>query len=441
MKDGNLLRQDDLNRLRQQVKAAWARLPKDVQARLEPKILEAHNYTLGVKAKTTAVLKRPPPRELLMLHSLLHDDPDLLLSTPAPEGLATWVGPDGEVYFGEVDYDSTDYRWAYCLVAMVFTEGLSPPFVVGNAIGIPDNASLAILGDWGGANPPALSVGAAAKASNAEYFVHLGDVYYAGTNGSEVLDPYESTHFLDVWPGPAGRSFALNSNHDMYAHATGYSLTALGAPVFSAQKGANCFALYNSSFRIVGLDSAYYAPDNRLEDFPGYMIGNLGDQQGGQMVFLRDQLGQLKNGQTLILLTHHNGLKLDGTIPTEADAAYLLWQQVTQLLQQLPADAGKNVYWYWGHEHAGAVYAPQNVHGWTVYPRCCGHGCIPWGLATDLSQSSNVLWFEKEDLGPGENYFVSNGYAILTLDAGSLTEAFYDQNGKKSWSLSPVAAM
>ncbi len=433
----------DLNRLRQQVKAAWAKMPKDVQAQLEPKIRDAHNYVLGVRSRTVSAVTRPPHRELVMLYSLLHDDPDRLLPTraaPAPEGVFTWVGPDGAVYFGDVDYDATDIGWAYCFPAMVSTEGKTPPFVVGEAQKIPDSATLAILGDWGGWNPAAQNVGAAAKATNPNYFLHLGDVYYAGTNGNDGLDPYESTHFVDVWQGAAGQSFALNSNHDMYAHATGYSLTALKAPAFAAQKGANCFALYNTAFRIVGLDSAYYAPDDSLADFPGYMKGSIGDPQGAQMAFLKDQTGQLRGGQTLILLTHHNGLTLDGSIPTEADDSYLLWQQVTQVVQQLPAGSGKSVYWYWGHQHAGAVYAPQRVNGTTIYPRCCGHGCIPWGLATELSQSGNVLWFEKQDLGPGKNYFVTNGYATLTLNGASLTESFWNQNGKQSWPGPPVAA-
>jgi hypothetical protein len=227
----------------------------------------------------------------------------------------------------------------------------------------------------------------------------------------------------------------------MYAHATGYSLTALAAPAFAAQKGANCFALYNKYFRIVGLDSAYYAPDNRLADFPGYMKGSLGDPQGAQMVFLKNQISQLSGGQSLILLTHHNGLNLDGSIPTAADDSYLLWQEVTQVVRQLPASSGKSVHWYWGHQHAGAVYPSQQVDGTIIYPRCWGHGCIPWGLATELSQSGKVLWFEKQDLGPGNNYFITNGYATLTPSGASLTESFYDQNGKESWPGAAVAAV
>lgn len=418
----------DLNRLQQQVKAAWAQLPTDVQAQLEPKIRDAHNYALGVRSMAVSSLTRPPDRALVMLQSLLHDNRDGLLPTAAaiPRGALTFVGPDGQVYFGGVDYDSTDPGWAYCLAAMVFTEGLTPPFVVGNAIEIPDIATLAILGDWGGWNPAAQKVGAAAKAANADYFIHLGDVYYAGTNAGKFLDPEESTNFVDVWQGSTGRSFALNSNHDMYAHATGYCGTALAAPAFAAQNGANCFALYNDAFRIVGLDSAYYAPDNRLEDFPGFMKGSLGDPSGKQTAFLMDQVGQLKRGQTLILLTHHNGLNLDGSIPTAADDSYLLWQQITQAVKQIPADAGNNVYWYWGHEHAGAVYAPQSIDATNVYQRCCGHGCIPWGLATDLTQSGNVLWSEKQILGPAANYFVTNGYATLTLNGPSFTELFWN---------------
>jgi hypothetical protein len=425
----------DLERLRAEVKAAWDKLPPDVQAQLEVKMGAAHNHVLAVQNKTVSAEARPPHRELAALRSVLHDNEGLL---PAPGAAVAggWVhvGPDGAVY-SDVEYGYLDPYWARCFTAMVLTEGLTPPFKVGNAIEIPDNATLAVLGDWGGANPPALDVGAAAKA---DYLIHLGDVYYAGTNSGDDgwLFPYESTHFVDVWHGLAGHSFALNSNHEMYAHATGYSLTTLAAPAFQAQ-GGNCFALYNKAFRIVGLDSAYYAPDNSILDFPGYMKGSLGDLQGDQMQFLRGQIGQLKSGQNLILLTHHNGLNLDGSIPAQTDAAYTLWQQVTQVVKQLPADSGKSVWWYWGHEHAGVVYPHQSVNGTTIYPRCCGHGCIPWGVATELQAAQargSVLWFEQQNLGPGDNYFVTNGYASLALSGAKLGESFWNQQGTVSWS-------
>lgn len=420
----------DVGRLQQQVKAAWDKLPLDVKAKLGLKITAANAHALAASGKTIGAAAHPPHRELLMLHSLLNDPTASFAKSAAaaPQGLLTHVGLDGQVYFGGVEYDSTDLGWAYCFPAMVFTDGPMPPFAVGNAIQIPDNATLALLGDWGGWNGPAQSIAAAAKGS--DYLIHLGDVYYAGTIGGGLLDPYEPDHFTNVWPGAAGHSFALNSNHDMYAHATGYCFALTTAP-FKAQ-GGNCFALYNKAFRIVGLDSAYYAPDNAIENFPGYMIGSLGPADGPQMKFLQSQISQLTAGQKLILLTHHNGLNENGSLPAQTDAAYMLWQQVTQAVKQIPAGASKNVVWYFGHVHVGAVYKAQSVGGVTIYPRCCGHSCIPWGIATEL-HAPNVVWFEQKVLGPGQNYFVTNGYAMLTLNGPSLTEAFLDQNGKKSW--------
>jgi hypothetical protein len=151
--------------------------------------------------------------------------------------------------------------------------------------------------------------------------------------------------------------------------------------------------------RVVGLDTAYYAPDDTINDFPGYMIGS----------------------------------NLNGSVPLQTDQAYTLWQQVTQAVTQLPAAANKNVLWYFGHVHVGAVYTPQRVGGVTIHARCCGHSCIPWGIATEL-QGPNVVWFEQQVLGPGPNYFVTNGYATLALNETSATEAFHNQTGQQSLS-------
>jgi len=55
--------------------------------------------------------------------------------------------------------------------------------------------------------------------ASCDYIVHLGDVYYAGT---ELAPPpgEEMQHFLQMWPAmPPGRSFTLNSNREMYGGA------------------------------------------------------------------------------------------------------------------------------------------------------------------------------------------------------------------------------
>src|SRR5947207_3145305 len=105
----------DINRLRQQVKAAWEKLPTEVQAQLDPKMSSARAHAQAMQNEAVAPVAGPPPhRELVMLHHVLHDDLEGL-SAPGvavPEGIFTTVLPDGEVRFGGVDYDSTDPWWA-----------------------------------------------------------------------------------------------------------------------------------------------------------------------------------------------------------------------------------------------------------------------------------------------------------------------------------------
>jgi hypothetical protein len=155
--------------LQERVKAAWGKLPNDLKARLEPQILIAHQHLLNVRGEAVPAMTEQTHRELTMVYSLLHDDPHGLLESaaqPRVEDILTSVGPDGVVYFGGLDYDGSDPGWAYVIVALAETLGLRPPFPsAGQVIQIPDDATFAVLGDWGGGNPLAQSVAAAVTAS------------------------------------------------------------------------------------------------------------------------------------------------------------------------------------------------------------------------------------------------------------------------------------
>ena len=411
----------DYTALSTELKRIWSNLSPADRARLEPMIRTSHADLLRIRERD--VVQGQPPRELSLTYSLLHDDPDGLLSDAStPDAVGTSVGPDGQVYFGNVDYDSTDPCWAYVFLAWDWTEGQTPPFTDRpTTIEIPSTVTITLLGDWGGNNTAAQEIARNVDAS--AFIVHLGDVYYAGTNENGLVErDYEQTNFLAPWPGRSEQSFALNSNHDMYAHGTGYFKTTLTSPTFQSQDACSYFALYNGSFRIVGLDTAYFDQDASAT---GYMIGTLGPTgPGTQAQFLNDEAKAAAAAkQTLILLTHHNGLLYDGSVPTP------LWDEVVAQLTPL---SGDRVIWYWGHEHMGVVYTDRSANGITISPRCCGHSCIPWGIATGL-KTSGVTWYEETVLGPGTNYFVANGYATLAIDDSSISETFYRQGGSQSW--------
>lgn len=428
----NLLQIQDLQI---ELKKAWANTPTEMKSRLMPMILAAHQNLLNISRGIATPNKEKIPYEFGMVYSLLEKDPDGLIKTYAqcntgyPCPYPPSVGSDGSCWWTGVMFDFTDVLWAYALLAYLQTQNNKFPFNTnGQTIQIGDNTTLAILGDWGAGNNAAIEVSNQVVNSappNQSYYIHLGDVYYAGTNQdiSKLLLPFESFNFLKHWPGVSGRSFALNSNHDMYASGSGYFGNTLASPIFSAQSSASYFSLQNNNFVIVGLDTAYYSEDT------WYMSGSLTDQD--QKDFLSNNLRDAAQmNATVILLTHHNGLSLDGQHQED------LWAQVASVIKNYSIN-NLNIYWYWGHEHAAAVYKPQTMNGNNIFPRVCGHGSIPWGVATDLSTNnpgSQVQWAETATNGPGQNYFVTNGYATLKLNGASIVETFYDQQGNVSWS-------
>lgn len=82
---------------------------------------------------------------------------------------------------------------------------------------LPDQAMIAVLGDWGtglyGARPCAETI---AADGGYHALLHLGDVYYSGSE-REIRN-----YFLDIWKtmcagSPAAVSRACNSNHEMYS--------------------------------------------------------------------------------------------------------------------------------------------------------------------------------------------------------------------------------
>ena len=131
--------------LSKELKRAWSNLSPAERARLEPEIRNSHADLLRIRDRGT--VQSQPQRELSLAYSLLHDDPDGLLRDAAtPEAVGTLVGPDGQVYFGNVEYDSTDIWWTYVFPAWDWTNGHTPPFRNSPAIiALPSTTSITLL--------------------------------------------------------------------------------------------------------------------------------------------------------------------------------------------------------------------------------------------------------------------------------------------------------
>lgn len=304
---------------------------------------------------------------------------------------------------------------------------------------VANTVTIALLGDWGAGNIAAKEVMAQITNLYPDYIVHVGDVYYAGTplatsrSGSYYYSPGEEyANLIDAWPtSHTGKSFTLNSNHEMYTGANGLFYDALGAmnhPVgsntpFEAQKGASCFALEYGGWTFLGLDSAYMG-----SSFDAFMTGSIGTSSGFQTQWIKG-LG-LEPNKTIVF-THHNGFADD------CSKVSPLWGEIRAALN------GDPFAWYWGHVHNGIVYdspitiAPQpgasNGITTDTFARCLGHASLPYGVASSLE--GKPIAYKADNPLPAPSKELYNGFALLTLrcennSLTAITEDFYDLSGK-----------
>jgi hypothetical protein len=198
---------------------------------------------------------------------------------------------------------------------------------------------------------------------------------------------------------------------------------ALKSPLFAAQAAHSFFALENANWVIVGLDSAYFADELAL-----YINGSIGLADGVQANFLR---AQASKGKKVVVLTHHNGLKEDGSGPEP------IWAEVMACFPAGTAPA----YWCWGHVHVGAAYMTQ-PNG--VQCRCTGYSALPCGDPSELHDNPHVVWFECRNAGdPTDRLRILNGMTLLQFAGAGLTETFYDENQRvaRTPPLAAVAAL
>jgi hypothetical protein len=400
------------------INTAWSRLSSDQQGRMAGAILNAHQQAVLVSQTGKAPAAPAAPHHLMLVHSILTNDSDGVLNH-LEAGVVLDVGSDGAIW-GTGKYQQLDPGWAESFA--VFLEaailGTNHPFVeTPQVIPIPDSVRIALAGDWGTgdwrtpANPaPSTNVGRHMSSLHPDLTIHLGDVYYSGSSDQEHYE------LVDIWPKGTVGSLALNSNHEMYSGAKPY-FQAIANPPFEIQKGCSFFALENTNWIVVGLDSAYYS-----DAYSIYLDGALfpAHMPNVQNAFLLQQGAKAAaRGKKVIVLTHHNGLDETGTT---TNALY------DQVMNAFPDGAGP-AYWYWGHLHVGVVYRNRDPQGHNVACRCCGHGALPWGQATELD-NPNVLWYEKRSANdPDVPQRVLNGFAMLSLDGPDINEVFYDEEG------------
>jgi len=284
---------------------------------------------------------------------------------------------------------------------------------------LPPEPKLAILGDWGTGLYGAPRIAASIEQRGGEFdaLVHLGDVYYSGTE-QEV-----SNRLLLAWPKVDAPSRFCNSNHEMYSGGAPYFTDTL--PAYGQTSSA--FVLENDDWLVVGLDTAY--DEYKLAD--------------GQLEWLKSVL-DAQGDRGLILLSHH---MLYPRYPSKHESPAGLQTQLADVLNSRRVTA-----WYWGHEHLCAVFDPHP--NWGLYGRCVGHSGYPYirpkfgdapldKLAHDASwrtvapraeaPQALVLDGPNRDIGEHADKYGPNGFMTIELHRGRLREVVCDAEGRELW--------
>jgi predicted phosphodiesterase len=263
---------------------------------------------------------------------------------------------------------------------------------------LPAKARIAILGDWGTGQQDAVDLLAAVARKKPDVVMHLGDVYYSGTEFEM------NTYFLTIWKSMLDltkmRTFSLSGNHDMYSGGQPYygMIADLGQP-------ASYFCLRNADWQFVALDTGLH-DDDAFNASPTYL-------EDTEVQWLKDKM-QTAGGRRTVLLSHHQLFTAFDSVGGDTSVNPRLSAQIGGLMPEVTV-------WFWGHEHNQVIYEPYQG----VLARCVGHAAYPVGI-TEIPDTAKFpeVPVAKVTLAKGPSFY-SHGYAIMDLDGPRATASYY----------------
>lgn len=333
----------------------------------------------------------------------------------------------------DLKFSECDAQWIETLNAYVQyfgpTGGLRPiPYVRAGTIGdhvidMKPGARVALIGDWGTGSASAVKLLTAVKQQNPDIVIHLGDIYYSGT------DTECDTYFLQIVNDvlDRGRSkipvFTLAGNHDMYSGGSGF-YPLLGKLNDTPQRQPAsffCLRATDASWQFLGMDTGLHDHDPfHVSDVLTYLEKDEEDWHDAR-------IGEFA-GRT-ILLSHHQLFSAFSQIgPKDAKGNSnpcnpLLLASFNRFRSTA---GGRLAAWFWGHEHNQCIYKP---YAGLDYGRCIGHGAIPvfasdnpYRAIANMADPPQLV--PKTQLAcPGDVY--AHGYAMIALDAGAAAVHYF----------------
>ena len=270
-----------------------------------------------------------------------------------------------DVLSGELKYAVCDATgWSECVTLyLAYKAGIGPnPYQPNKdvVIDLGARSKIAIVGDWGTGDDVAINLLQQVATFKPDVLIHLGDIYYAGTQNEA------SANFLDICHVILGTDvplFTLCGNHDMYSGGVGYYWL-----VDQIGQQASYFCLQNANWQFLGMDTG------NNDNNPFTVATNMTSPPAGAAWSEADwHLNKIANAGTRrnVLLSHHQPFSAFSSVGSVDGREYAynpnLYAAFKDVLPKID-------WWFFGHEHTLAIYPPYTG---IQRARCVGASAVP----------------------------------------------------------------
>jgi predicted phosphodiesterase len=295
-----------------------------------------------------------------------------------------------------------------------------------NPITIKSNARVGLIGDWGTGAEPAKRILRQIKAQKPDILIHLGDIYYSGTdaecriNFESILDDVLERAKIGI---PV---YTLAGNHDMYSGGVGYYalLKRLNKPPMVQPASFFCLRTEDHSWQLLAMDTGQH--DHSPAGVTEMLTYVDQDERDWHEQRIREFPGKT------ILLSHHQFFSAFSQIGKRSsnDKLSAFNPELRRAFEQFRATGRDIAAWFWGHEHNLSVYKPYLG---LRRGRCLGHAAIPvfvkddpYNVRSDIDDPPGIVETAKLSTA-GDVY--TNGFAMLLLEPSIATAEYFEDRG------------
>jgi 3',5'-cyclic AMP phosphodiesterase CpdA len=288
---------------------------------------------------------------------------------------------------------------------------------------LPANARVALIADWGTGYSDAEDVLRAACALEPDAIIHLGDIYFAGTEREcrrKFLEPIRRLAYRESDRAPLP-VFNMAGNHDYYSGGSGFHMVIdeLNSGDQRQQASYFCLRSADDGWQFLAMDTGH---DARNDVARSHVMGAV--PQPDEIEWLKHKL-ETFDGRT-ILLSHHQAFSNFDQMGGDPDDHEPPFDAVNRrLLATFEPYAGEIAAWFWGHEHHLMIFHPyKGLKG-----RCVGHGARPVSGSVIDRHTNYEFAYENVRLSLSDDgEHLNHGFEIIQIGAkGMPSEVSYYQ--------------